>query len=252
MPGGICCAATAAMHKTARRANMLTSESRGVSPVCRARRALRVIAPRFCARSLPDCSVQYSRPLASIPSPSTAGHIITVLCGLYNPLQHTHIIVPLPHILYNISTTLYNTLQSTALQQFYSLQPLQHPSERSTHTLTYPVGVSEFVLFLTQWSRAGGSSPVQKVFVAKTADRGSAPPGVRSSPAKSRAALAKLMALRTAWPQSPCAQLPFLVRTMMGRQSGFGATDCCCLLRTQAGKRWRRNGKFCGPAHLPF
>ena len=26
------------------------------------------------------------------------------------------------------STTLYNTLQSTALQQFYSLQPLQHPS----------------------------------------------------------------------------------------------------------------------------
>ena len=28
------------------------------------------------------------------------------------------------------STTLYNTLQSTALQQFYSLQPLQHPSAR--------------------------------------------------------------------------------------------------------------------------
>ena len=26
------------------------------------------------------------------------------------------------------STTLYNTLQSTALQQFYSLQPLHHPS----------------------------------------------------------------------------------------------------------------------------
>ena len=29
---------------------------------------------------------------------------------------------PLQHI--------YNTLQSTALQQFYSLQPLQHPSEK--------------------------------------------------------------------------------------------------------------------------
>ena len=48
--------------------------------------------------------------------------------GLYNPLQHPHC-VPRPHILYNISTTLYNTLQSTALQQFYSLQPLQHPSD---------------------------------------------------------------------------------------------------------------------------
>ena len=47
--------------------------------------------------------------------------------GLYNPLQQTRI-VSRPHILYNISTTLYNTLQSTALQQFYSLQPLQHPS----------------------------------------------------------------------------------------------------------------------------
>ena len=35
--------------------------------------------------------------------------------GLYNPLQQSHI-VPRPHILYNISTTL------------YSLQPLQHPS----------------------------------------------------------------------------------------------------------------------------
>ena len=50
--------------------------------------------------------------------------------GLYNPLQHARI-VPRPHILYNISTTLYNTLQSTALQHFYSLQPLQHPSGRS-------------------------------------------------------------------------------------------------------------------------
>ena len=47
--------------------------------------------------------------------------------GLYNPLQHPQC-VSRPHILYNISTTLYNTLQSTALQQFYSLQPLQHPS----------------------------------------------------------------------------------------------------------------------------
>ena len=50
--------------------------------------------------------------------------------GLYNPLQHPRI-VSRPHILYNISTTLYNTLQSTALQHFYSLQPLQplqHPS----------------------------------------------------------------------------------------------------------------------------
>ena len=47
--------------------------------------------------------------------------------GLYNPLQQPHC-VPRPHILYNISTTLYNTLQSTALQQFYSLQPLHHPS----------------------------------------------------------------------------------------------------------------------------
>ena len=49
--------------------------------------------------------------------------------GLYNPLQHPRI-VSRPHILYNISTTLYNTLQSTALQQFYSLQPLHHPSGR--------------------------------------------------------------------------------------------------------------------------
>ena len=48
--------------------------------------------------------------------------------GLYNPLQHSQC-VSRPHILYNISTTLYNTLQSTALQHFYSLQPLQHPSE---------------------------------------------------------------------------------------------------------------------------
>ena len=48
--------------------------------------------------------------------------------GLYNPLQQSHI-VSRPHILYNISTTLYNTLQSTALQHFYSLQPLQHPSD---------------------------------------------------------------------------------------------------------------------------
>ena len=32
------------------------------------------------------------------------------------------------------STTLYNTLQSTALQQFYSLQPLQHPSGGTTVT----------------------------------------------------------------------------------------------------------------------
>ena len=47
--------------------------------------------------------------------------------GLYNPLQHPRI-VSRPHILYNISTTLYNTLQSTALQQFYSLQPLHLPS----------------------------------------------------------------------------------------------------------------------------
>ena len=47
--------------------------------------------------------------------------------GLYNPLQHSQC-VSRPHILYNISTTLYNTLQSTALQHFYSLQPLQHPS----------------------------------------------------------------------------------------------------------------------------
>ena len=39
--------------------------------------------------------------------------------GLYNPLQQSHI-VSRPHILYNISTTLYNTLQhSTTL---YSLQ----------------------------------------------------------------------------------------------------------------------------------
>ena len=50
--------------------------------------------------------------------------------GLYNPLQHPQC-VSRPHILYNISTTLYNTLQSTALQQFYSLQPLQHPSGSS-------------------------------------------------------------------------------------------------------------------------
>ena len=47
--------------------------------------------------------------------------------GLYNPLQQPRI-VSRPHILYNISTTLYNSLQSTALQQFYSLQPLHHPS----------------------------------------------------------------------------------------------------------------------------
>ena len=60
-------------------------------------------------------------------------HIHTFLhtgSGLYNPLQHTHC-VPRPHILYNISTTLYNTLQSTALQHFYSLQPLQHPSAKT-------------------------------------------------------------------------------------------------------------------------
>ena len=42
-------------------------------------------------------------------------------------IQHTHC-VSRPHILYNFSTTFYNTLQSTALKQFYSLQPLQHPS----------------------------------------------------------------------------------------------------------------------------
>ena len=34
--------------------------------------------------------------------------------GLYNPLQHSQC-VPRPHILYNISTTLYNTLQSLQL-----------------------------------------------------------------------------------------------------------------------------------------
>ena len=50
--------------------------------------------------------------------------------GLYNPLQHTRI-VPRPHILYNIYTTLYNTLQhstvysSTAvLQSTTSTTPL--------------------------------------------------------------------------------------------------------------------------------
>ena len=48
--------------------------------------------------------------------PSTAP---TVCVTASYPLQH----------LYNISTTRYNTLQSTALQQFYSLQPLQHPSD---------------------------------------------------------------------------------------------------------------------------
>ena len=39
----------------------------------------------------------------------------------------------------NISTTLYNTLQSTALQQFYSLQPLQHPSGSTSlkHALSH-------------------------------------------------------------------------------------------------------------------
>ena len=44
--------------------------------------------------------------------------------------------MPRPHILYNISTTLYNTLQSTALQQFYSLQPLHHPSVKATDDQT--------------------------------------------------------------------------------------------------------------------
>ena len=46
---------------------------------------------------------------------------------MYNPLQQPRI-VSRPHILYNISTALYNTLQSTALQHFYSLQPLHLPS----------------------------------------------------------------------------------------------------------------------------
>ena len=60
-------------------------------------------------------------------------HIHTFLhtgSGLYNPLQQSHI-VPRPHILYNISTTLYNTLQhstvysSTAfLQSTTSTTPL--------------------------------------------------------------------------------------------------------------------------------
>ena len=44
--------------------------------------------------------------------------------GLYNPLQQSHI-VSRPHILYNISTTLYS-LQLYSIST--SLQPLQHPS----------------------------------------------------------------------------------------------------------------------------
>ena len=64
--------------------------------------------------------------------------------GLYNLLQHPHI-VPRPHILYNISTTLYNTLQSTALQHFYSLQPLQHPSALVALRVVRPEGRSQEV-----------------------------------------------------------------------------------------------------------
>ena len=49
-------------------------------------------------------------------------HIHTFLhtgSGLYNPLQHTHI-VPRPHILYNISTTLYS-LQLYSISTVYNL-----------------------------------------------------------------------------------------------------------------------------------
>ena len=39
----------------------------------------------------------------------------------------------------SLSTTLYNTLlQSTALQQFYSLQPLHHPSDFTIGSQTPP------------------------------------------------------------------------------------------------------------------
>ena len=50
------------------------------------------------------------------------------------------------------STTLYNTLQSTALQQFYSLQPLHHPSgswkrqDRRRDTVWIPFEVMQHVL----------------------------------------------------------------------------------------------------------
>ena len=50
-------------------------------------------------------------------------HIHTFLhtgSGLYNPLQHTHI-VPRPHILYNISTTLYNYSTTLYSLQLYSI-----------------------------------------------------------------------------------------------------------------------------------
>ena len=53
--------------------------------------------------------------------------------SLCNPLQRTRP-VPRPHILYNTlqhSTTALH--ESTALQQFYSLQPLHHPSATRTH-----------------------------------------------------------------------------------------------------------------------
>ena len=50
--------------------------------------------------------------------------------GLYNPLQQTHI-VPRPHILYNISTTLYS-LQLYSISTVYNLYntPLGTPGRR--------------------------------------------------------------------------------------------------------------------------
>ena len=69
------------------------------------------------------------------------------------PLTPKHI-VSRPHILYNISTTLYNTRQSTALQQFYSLQPLQHPSApTATDLLLTPIRVHPAV----RCGRRGGA-----------------------------------------------------------------------------------------------
>ena len=63
-------------------------------------------------------------------------HVAAIILSIgahYARRSHTLPSVPREHHsrlveLYVSSTTLYNTLQSTALQQFYSLQPLHLPS----------------------------------------------------------------------------------------------------------------------------
>ena len=95
---------------------------------------------------------------------------------LYSTLSVSHGLISSTTFLQH-STTLYNTLQSTALQHFYSLQPLQHPSASFTSfsfgfalTLDHGMALSPSPS-IGPWVRAGDDNPI-----CSRSDKGLPPP----------------------------------------------------------------------------